>query len=216
MSYDAQEAARLISWSNRQAGIGPLTEAELTQWIDDGVGLLEWEDVWEEDGVVEKYIDFHTLISLRMICLLSSQVVPLKIITEAMPQLREGLSVKCPYASKSLWNLTEVPDSLARKEEVRIIINGIFLCSEEITPHKLEFGADGMACAWIPIAGIRIDPLFVSGSPCLAGTRIPTWVFPGMHEGGDSIKELAEDYCITVERVEQAMEWERQLASAWG
>ena len=58
MAYDTWEAARLVSWSNKQAGMGPLTEAELTQWIDDGVGLLEWADVLEEDGEVTKYIDF--------------------------------------------------------------------------------------------------------------------------------------------------------------
>ena len=40
MSYDTYEAARLLSWSNKQAGLPPLTEAELTEWIDAGVGGL--------------------------------------------------------------------------------------------------------------------------------------------------------------------------------
>ena len=78
---------------------------------------------------------------------------------------------------------------------------------------ELEFDANGVACTWLLAKDVKIDPQFVSGSPCLAGTRIPTWIFPGMVKGGDSIEELADDYGITIERVENALAWERQLAS---
>ena len=77
----------------------------------------------------------------------------------------------------------------------------------------MEYGKDGVACAWLPAEDIKVDPRFVSGSPCLAGTRIPTWIFPGMVRGGDSIAEIADDYGIATERVEKALAWERQLAS---
>ena len=213
MAYDTWEAARLVSWSNKQAGIGPLSEAELTRWIDDGVGGLEWEDIWEEDGEVQRYIDFPTLISLRMICLLRFQKVPVRAITKAIPKLREGLGVKWPYASKSLWNF-QVPNSLAESEEAGLIVNGIFLCSEKLALHKLEFGVDEVACAWLPVQGVVIDPRVVSGSPCVAGTRTPTWVFPGMIEGGDNIEALAHGYRLTKEQVLNALNWEKQLDSA--
>ncbi len=99
MAYDTEDAARLISWANKQAGIKPLTEAELIQWIDDGVGLLEWADTWEEDGEIQRYIDFPTLISLRLICLLQSFGVSLDDIAEAAPRLRQELGVDWPLAS---------------------------------------------------------------------------------------------------------------------
>ena len=214
MSYDTYEAARLLSWSNKQAGIPPLTEAELTEWIDAGVGGLDWEDVWEEDGKVEKYIDFSTLISLRLICFLRSCEVPLKVLTEATPRLRVGLSVKWPYASKSLWNYPVSPLSSATDAVIPVDRGlAILAKSNALDPSGLEFGADGLACAWLPVKDIKIDPRFVSGSPCLAGTRIPTWIFPGMVKGGDSIEEIADDYGIAKERVENALEWERQLAN---
>ena len=230
MSYDTFEAARLISWSNKQAGIGPLTEAELVQWIDEGVGGLEWEDIWEEDGEVARYIDFPTLISLRLICLLHfdiprTEAISLKEITTAAGKLRKELGVEWPFARKVLWDLHDkrVPASASSsgegdskyheadwKRDYWKLWGHRCLPSTEAS---LNYGDDGVACAWLPAEDIKIDPNFVSGSPCLAGTRIPTWVFPGMRAGGDSIEELADDYDITKERVELALEWERQLAN---
>ena len=229
MSYGTEEAARLISWSNKQAGIQPLTEAELSEWIDDRVGLLEWEDVWEEDGEVQRYIDFPTLISLRMICLLhfespDSKGVPLDDITEATAWLGEELGVHWPFASKEMWNpyktISMIGDKIRktgnRKAEWKVIYNYLNLQRSGRLDIRsdLEFGEDGIACAWLPADDIKIDPRFVTGSPCLAGTRIPTWIFPGMVRGGDSIAEIADDYGIAIERVEKALAWERQLASA--
>lgn len=213
MSYDTYEAARLLSWSNKQAGIPPLTEAELTEWIDAGVGGLDWEDVWEEDGEVQRYIDFPTLISLRLICLLRRylKVLPEEI-TKAVPHLRKTLSVEWPYASKTLWNFSNLKPSVD-SEAVRRVVTLLFLSADTLTSPNLEFGADGLASAWQPVKDIKIDPRFVSGSPCLAGTRIPTWIFPSMVKGGDSIEEIADDYGIAKERVENALEWERQLAN---
>ena len=96
MSYDAKEAARLISWSNKQAGIAPLSEEELIRWIDEGVGTLAWADIWEEDGEIEKYIDFPTLISLRMVCLLNSHGVSFEKITEFASLSRKELGLTWP------------------------------------------------------------------------------------------------------------------------
>ena len=226
MSYDTTEAARLISWSNKQAGIAPLTEAELIRWIDDGVGLLEWADIWEEDGEVTKYIDFPTLISLRMICLLHSAGVSIEAINRVSHDLRQEFGTEKPFASKIVWsthhddepntvNESKVRDLMGQKEGWKY---GYWWFKEiklqKITKVNLQYGEDGIASAWMPLEGIRLDPRFVSGSPCLAGTRIPTWVFPGMVGGGDSKEEIADDYDIADEQVEIALDWERQLADA--
>jgi uncharacterized protein (DUF433 family) len=214
LAYDTWEAARLISWSNKQEGIGPLGEAELTRWIDTGLGGLDWAYTYEEDGEEIRCIDFPTLISLRLICLLRFQEVPLETITEATSQLREDLGVECPYASKLLWNFPEESVSLVKNEAVSLIANGIFLCSEKLSSHKLEFGADGVASAWLPVKGIVIDPRVVSGSSCVVGTRTPTWVFPGMLEGGDTVKVLAKGYRLAEDQVRNALDWEKQLDAA--
>ena len=216
MSYDTAEAARLISWSNEKAGIGPLSEAELAQWIDDGVGLLKWADEWEEDGEVQRFIDFSTLISLRLICLLRSHKVSFKDIYEAAALSKQKLGLDWPFASRSLWNPLSEDEKNATLIDSEAMTRIVAAMSVHLTGNtppwgSLEFDQDGIACAWLPIDDVVIDARVVSGSPCLAGTRIPTWVFPGMHAGGDSIAALADDYGITKERVELALEWERQL-----
>ena len=228
MAYDTWEAARLISWSNKQAGIKPLSEAELTQWIDDGVGLLKWEDVWEEDGKTEKYIDFPTLISLRLICLLHfdrpdfppaySNRVALMDITAAMPKLRRELGIEWPFASKSLWNMhdKDTTVSVSKSKVPKTEWECIYwqLCGGRRRwriKANLEYGGDGTAYSWLPVKDVVIDARVVSGTPCVAGTRTPTWVFTGMLKGGDNVEELANGYRLTKEQVGNALDWERGL-----
>ena len=229
MSYDTYEAARLISWSNKQAGIGPLGEAELIQWIDAGVGGLDWAFTYKDNREEIWYIDFPSLISLRLICRLhfespDSKGVPLEDITAATSWLKEELGVHWPFASKEMWNpskpLSMIADKIRKtrdiKAEWKTIYNILYLQGRgrlDIS-SDLEFGEDGVACVWLPVEGIKLDPQFVTGRPCLAGTRIPTWVFPGMVRGGDSIEELSDAYDISKERVKKALDWEKQLADA--
>ena len=220
MSYDTQEAARLISWSNKQAGIAPLSEAQLIEWIDGGVGGLEWEDVWDDEGEDTKYIDFPTLISLRMICLLRSQGTSLEEMKEAAVQLKEQLGVDRPFATEHLWSYYN-NQSLAYLEIEQVVrrdwerIYSTFFRDHEVRKRvdaNLEYGKDGVAYAWSPVKDVVIDARVVSGSPCILGTRTPTWVFPGMLEGGDSIEILASGYRLSKEQVWNALKWEEQLA----
>ena len=224
MSYDTREAARLISWSNKQAGIRPLTEAELIEWIDNGVGLLEWADIWEEDGETARLIDFPTLISLRMICLLhfrlfESEGVPLKDIKEAATLSKQELDLDWPFASRSLWTLSTqdgknatLIDSEVMTRIVAAMI--VHLTGNTLSWGNLEFDQAGIASAWLPVKDVVIDARVVSGSPCVVGTRTPTWVFTGMLTGGDNIDELVNGYRLTKEQVWNALDWERQLDAA--
>ena len=233
MSYDTYEAARLISWSNKQAGIPPLTEAELIEWIDDGVGGLEWSDVWEEDGKEVKYIDFPTLISLRLICLLNASFhsgggpwVELDVFSETASREDER-GVKWPFARKEAWDLHDsriyhIPKVSSHTNKKKIwddnygIVQNkhhLYHTSNRRVDVNLEFDSDGLAYAWLPVKDVVIDARVVSGSPCVVGTRTPTWVFPGMLKGGDSIKALAEGYRLTKEQVWNALKWEKQLAA---
>ena len=219
MSYDTKEAARLISWSNRQAGIEPLTEAELIRWIDDGVGLLEWSDSWEEDGEVQRYIDFPTLISLRMICLLRNAKVSLKDIAEIANLSKQQLGLDWPFASRSLWHLSSedrknftLVDSEATTRIVSAML--IYLTGNAQPWGSLQFDQDGVAYSWLPVKDVVIDARVVSGSPCVAGTRTPTSVFTGMLNGGDNIEELASGYRLSREQVRNALDWERRLDAA--
>ena len=217
MAYDTWEAARLISWSNKQAGIKPLTETELIEWVDNGVGLLEWSDAWEEDGEEVKYIDFPTLVSLRMICLLRSYGLSFEELRRAALLSREKLEFNWPFASQSVWTLSSGKNQKnviwLEDDAMDRVLNAMLIHGAS---EDLEFDADGVACAWLPAEDIKMDPRFVSGSSCLAGTRIPTGIIIGMVKAGDSIAELAESYDVAEERISNAVMWENQLADAVG
>ena len=227
MAYDAREAARLISWSNKQAGLGPLTEAELIQWIDGGVGLLDWAFTYKDDREKIWYIDFPTLISLRLICLLRSAGVSIESINKATRQLQEELGVDRPLDSGMIWSLhdhnvldyagkprgSEFKTQKTEWKHVYWRLWGEQQCLG--IEASLNFGEDGVACAWFPTDDIKIAPRFVSGSPCLTGTRIPTGIIIGMVKAGDNIAELAEDYDVAEERISNAVKWEIQLADAF-
>ena len=231
MAYDTYEAARLISWSNKQAGIGPLSEGKLIEWINAGVGGLDWAFTYKDNREEIWYIDFPSLISLRLICLLhfespDSKGTSLKEITAAAGKLRRELGTEWPFASKMLWDLhdkhksdgfynLEEGEFKNPKEEWKYVYWQLWGERPRKTADaSLVYGEGGIACAWLPVEGIKIDPQFVSGSPCLAGTRIPTGIIIGMVRAGDSIAELAEDYEIAEERISNAVKWEKQLADA--
>ena len=209
MGYNATEAARLVSWAGGQSGLERLSGEQLRDWVDSGVGLLTWGDIWEG----EKYIDFPTLISLRLIFRLHSHGVPLEAITEAAPRLRRELGVEWPFASKRMWDYDVQVVDPEESEALEHIAKGLVLCSEKLTLSGLEFDEDGVACAWRPVRDVVIYPDVVTGSPCIAGTRVPTRAMWDMASGGDSIETLVYHYHLSEDRVRSAIEWEDQLAA---
>lgn len=61
---------------------------------------------------------------------------------------------------------------------------------------------------------IRISPLVAFGRPVLAGTRIPTSVVCGRFYAGESVVELAEDYGLPINAIEEAVRAESDPAAA--
>ena len=220
MAYDTWEAARLISWSNKQAGIGPLTEAELIEWIEHGVGELEWAYTLEEDGEETKYIDFPTLISLRLICLLRFQGAMLETFAEVAPRLREDLGVDWPYATEHFWSsYTRQSPTYSKSKQAGQRAKwernySKFSIDRNLRLRidaNLEYGKDGVASTWLPFKDVAIDPQVVSGAPCVVGTRTPTWALTGISKDEVRIRELAKGYRLSEEQVRNALDWERQL-----
>jgi uncharacterized protein (DUF433 family) len=60
---------------------------------------------------------------------------------------------------------------------------------------------------------IAIDPRIKSGSPCIAGTGIPTRIIAERYEAGDPIKLLADDYERSIEEIEESIRYESRIAA---
>ena len=216
--YKIREAARLVTWADGASVGKQLSKRQLQDWVDKGVGLLRWADI--SSG--KKRVTFRALISLRLIFRLYCQGAPLEVITEDTPRLKRVLEVEWPFASKALWSPNDpgfgklVPSQSASsrsKGAWEAIYQRLQYVRSSNFHHGLEFDEDGIACAWQPATWVRLEPGMVSGRPCIARTRVPTWIVKDMWEAGDSVEEIAYWYDLAKDRVENAVEWERQLAS---
>lgn len=213
--YRVKEAARLVSWADGLPGAELLKPGQLREWVDSGVGELRWADV--SGG--KRRLTFRALISLRLIFRAYCLGVSRELLNTDAPRLKRILEMEWPFASKSLWSASndlpppKTDDSSRLKEYWRQISRRSYYWPGYARPHGLEFGDDGIACAWHPAKDVKIAPGIMSGRPCIAGTRIPTWVVAGMVDGGDSIREIADWYGLPEARVKNAVAWEKQLAA---
>ena len=207
-----------MSWADSPPGAKPLPPAQLQEWVDSGVGGLRWAAV--PGG--KRRLTFRALISLRLIFRFHVQGAPLGDITEYAHRLKRTLDAEWPLASKTLWHPADygladpIPgkgDLPPSKQDWKIVYGQSFDWRLPQFPHGLEFDNTGVACAWHPAQDVKIEPNIMSGRPCITGTRIPTWVIIDMVEGGDSIKEIADWYELPEAQVQNAVTWEKQLAT---
>jgi uncharacterized protein (DUF433 family) len=56
--------------------------------------------------------------------------------------------------------------------------------------------------------GILANWAIHSGSPCIKGTRLATFVIVGRFSAGDSVAHLADDYRVTAGEIEAAIRYE--------
>jgi uncharacterized protein (DUF433 family) len=88
---------------------------------------------------------------------------------------------------------------------------GAFLSVIEPILRPIEYDAQEMAALWRPHQRVWVNPKVQAGSPCVDRTRVPTSILAAMADEG--IEDLAADYDLTVEDVEAAIDFERQLAA---
>jgi uncharacterized protein (DUF433 family) len=61
---------------------------------------------------------------------------------------------------------------------------------------------------------IRISPLIAFGKPVLSGTRVPTRVVFERFYGGESVEDLASDYALSTDAIEEAVRAETEPTAA--
>ena len=83
--------------------------------------------------------------------------------------------------------------------------------------RELEWGPDSYATRWWPgarVAGegpIVVDPRRAFGAPVLAGTGIRIEDVFLRFSAGESLRDLAEDYGLTLEQIEAAIRAEARI-----
>ena len=82
--------------------------------------------------------------------------------------------------------------------------------------EEFDYAASGLASRWW-LKGrdrnIVIDPHSSFGVPTIASSGVATWAIAGRVKSGESIGSVAEDFEITDQEVEDAVEFELEMAA---
>lgn len=98
----------------------------------------------------------------------------------------------------------------------------VFREAVETRLSRIDYGEDGRSIRLFPFVRkeisldqprlISIDPRVAFGKPVIAGTRIQVANIVDRWQAGDSLTELAEDYHVPVESVEEAIRFMQRAA----
>ena len=202
--YDIAEVARLIrktrgrveGWTRPRSSRPPLLTGELA-------GLFSFWD----------------LISLRVIAELIDRGVPRDAIATGAEHLARSLGTDRPFAHEKLATVgagffADITDGW---EDAGLGGQLAFQSTIEPLLEPITFNEASMAMIWRPCPSVWINPEVQAGAPCVDGTRIPTAQIAGLLNADDLVDEniniVCDDYRITVEQVEAALDYELSLAA---
>jgi len=92
---------------------------------------------------------------------------------------------------------------------------GTFKAVVRVYLRGVDFDQLGAANKWTAAKGVLIDPKIQAGTPCIAGTRIPTSTIRELLEE-ETIHEISDDLELSSDQVKAARDFEISLASGRG
>lgn len=207
--YEPAEAARYIAYSLNKTMPFPVESRKIIRWMQKG---LSNPTAKEETGR-RLLLSFEDLVSMRIISALRAAGVSFPKIYVAEEWLRKTTGHKSPFATEMLW--TEKSDVFVKMKQQLIAASkygqlALDLLEKHIVPVNgmLFDDTTSIAIEWSPTQGIVFNPKIHFGSPCIAGTRIPTSAIWAMVKGGDDPSFVASSYEIPLDEVTKAFEWE--------
>lgn len=211
--YKIPEAARyLYVTSHLPSKYSRPTPHHLITWMRQGLASAHLTDISGRNVT----IDFEDLISMRVIYLLHGMGITIRKIRDAKEYLSKLTGHSHPFATERLW--TETIDIFAEIGPLLITASKYgqlpfmeLVRQNLVNIHDMTFNR-GIADSWAPQVGILLKPNIQFGAPCIANTGIPAHSVWRMYLGGDNIDFLAHSHQITKDQIEQAVEWEENLA----
>ena len=212
--YTAPDAAMYLKATMPKTAVLSMDAAKIRRWIRTGVA----DPAWRGAPAGNVLIDFEDLVSMRVIAALRAVDVKWSAIKKAEAWLRAHTGATKPFATATLWHgagdvYSEWTDQLiaaSRHGQAAFELLRTYV----IPVHGLVFDDETEhAKWWEPEHEIRLNPKIQFGSPCIAGTRVPTSAVYGSVMAGDSKESMPDDYGITMEQVEAALDWESRIRS---
>ena len=222
--FYADDVARWLSVTDAQMRGGRVDLGPRTVLDWGRRGFFGLEETGFEYARHPEFIRFGGVITSRAITLLLSHGVSIGQIQEAHDYLRDATALDFPFASRRFWNESDgFSDEVCSELDALVVTasdHGQIPFTELMygrlgDPGDMEFGGpdDEFATKWEPTPGIVIDPGMQSGSPCIKGTRTPTYVLYGGYVHGDKVDALEAWYELEEDQVRTALGWEERLAA---
>ena len=210
----------------RYLGRGIYDLAEVARLLRRGRSQIEgWtRDSWTRPslliGELGAFFSFWDLISLRVVAELFVRRVPRAQIAIGARHLATRLGTNRPFAHEHLATVGSgfFAEIGGTWEDAGLSGQQAFSHMVEPLLKPLVFNDDHMAAIWRPAEGVWVNPAVQAGAPCIDGTRVPTRLVAGLtrnDEGKESehLADVCDDYRLTPEQVQQAVDYELQLAA---
>lgn len=210
--YTPQDAAKYIAVTT-PSDVGLTADGRtIARWARNGVADAGYRGVSTRDV----FIDFEGLISMRMIVALRAAKISWPVIRRAEQWLKDHTGAEKPFASAALW---QGGGGIFSELDARLVTPSRAgqrafdsLCDYIIPVGNLHFDDEcGPPLSWEPVEHVRLNPKIQFGSPCIAGTRIPTATLSDYVLAGESQQSVMDDYEITDAQLKAALDWESRL-----
>ena len=214
-AYTIPEVARVIR----------VPQATVRSWVL-GRGYTTQRGPQRSDAIIEisdpaqRLLSFQNLVELHVLSAIRrDHGVQLDAVRKAVKFLQRRFRSKHPLADDEMQ--TDGKNLFVERygELVSASDQGQFSMKAFLGSYldRIERDPRGIAIRLYPFttipaeAGRRtivIDPRVQFGRPCLSGTGLPTAVIVERHQAGDSIREIATDFGLETDAIEEAIRYE--------
>ena len=206
-TYQVNEAARYAQ----------ITTQTIRNWQKDAGGKAALAQ--RDKG---KALSYFQLVEVAFVAVMRHMGLQLAVIKDARDFIAQRLSSEYPFVenrfkvqgTRILMDLKQFDPKASGNNQVVVSQGGQLELGEMIGRKFQEFDyAKGLAVRW-HIAGrnspILIDPQIAFGAPQIKG--VPTWAIKGRQKAGESIADIADDFSLKPREVEQALQFEKEIA----
>ncbi|WAC10580.1 DUF433 domain-containing protein [Dyadobacter pollutisoli] len=162
--------------------------------------------------------NFYTLIEFFAFYQLREEGVSTQRIIKAHQVLEKALQTNYPFAKSDIFTdgiqvlfAGEVGEIIKADETLQLTIKEVF----EPFCKKVDFNKNHFAERFFPLGKehkIIIDPKRQFGQPVIGGTNVLTETVFNLFRGGESIEVIVGLYDLTVDQVEDAIHFHRNVA----
>lgn len=188
-------------------------------------GMGEFKPVLRLPNEASSVLSFINVVEVHVLAALRREGPRLPTIRKALANLERELKLQHPLASELF--LTDGVGIFVERlgKLIDISREGQVAMTEVLSDYlrRIDYGKDGLALRLYPFTrrgvlddprSVVIDPTISFGRPVLANTGVPTEEIAERFNAGDTMEDLARDFRVTRQLIEEAIRCEMHVRTA--